>query len=379
MRRSELESRVAAASNGSTVTLEMVAKEAGVSPSTVSRILNGTARVREAKVRAVEAAIAKLRFMPNPVARSLAGGKSMSVGVVIQAIDSPFYGEALAAIEKGLLRASYSALFVSGHWREGDERRAIDHLVNRRVEGIILMNSCLSARELVHVSQSIPLVLTGRHVAGDRIYSLDVDSTPGARLATEYLVGQGHRRIAFISGPSDHLDSLQRYAGYKAALAAAEDRRGEEAGRGGRLLGCRWLRGDEPAARFGGEVHRRICRERPDCLRCDARIAPQGPGGAEGRLHRRLRRPADVVVHDPSAHDRPPFHQADRRRRGRGVDRPDRGAQAGRARCPLPRSRFASRRARCGAEVGRQRVAFDEIQLGSGSSRMQGARPRRSD
>ena len=221
MRRSELESRVAAASNGSAVTLEMVAKEAGVSPSTVSRILNGTARVREAKVRAVEAAIAKLRFMPNPVARSLAGGKSMSVGVVIQTIDSPFYGEALAAIEKGLMRASYSALFVSGHWREGDERRCIDHLVNRRVEGIILMNSCLAARELVHVSKSMPLVLTGRHVAGDRIYSLDVDSTPGARLATEYLIGQGHRRIAFISGPGDHLDSLQRYAGYKAALAAA--------------------------------------------------------------------------------------------------------------------------------------------------------------
>jgi LacI family transcriptional regulator len=221
MRRSELESRVAAASNGSTVTLEMVAREAGVSPSTVSRILNGTARVREAKVQAVEAAIAKLRFMPNPVARSLAGGKSMSIGVVIQAIDSPFYGEALAAIEKGLLRANYSALFVSGHWREGDERRCIDHLVSRRVEGIILMNSCLAAQELVHVSRNIPLVLTGRHVAGERIYSLDVDSTPGARLATDYLIGQGHRRIAFISGPADHLDSQQRYAGYKAALAAS--------------------------------------------------------------------------------------------------------------------------------------------------------------
>jgi LacI family transcriptional regulator len=228
MRRSELERRVSAASNGSTVTLEMVAKEAGVSPSTVSRILNGTARVREAKVRAVEAAIAKLQFMPNPVARSLAGGKSMSVGVVVQAIDSPFYGEALAAIEKGLLRAGYSALFVSGHWRESDERRAIDHLVGRRVEGIILMNSCLGAQELVRLSQSLPLVLTGRAVAGARICSLDVDSTPGARLATEFLIGQGHRRIACISGPEDHPDALQRLAGYRAALAAhriAFDRR----------------------------------------------------------------------------------------------------------------------------------------------------------
>ena len=221
MRRSDLERRVSAASSGSAVTLDMVAKEAGVSPSTVSRILNGTARVRESKVRAVEAAIAKLKFMPNPVARSLARGKSMNVGVVVQAIDSPFYGEALAAIEKGLLRANYSALFLSGHWREVDERRCIGHLVSRRAEGIILMNSCLADQELVHLSRSAPLVLTGRYVAGDRICSLDVDSTPGARLATEYLIGQGHRRIAFIAGPADHLDALQRLDGYKAALSAA--------------------------------------------------------------------------------------------------------------------------------------------------------------
>ena len=220
MRRSELERRVAAAKNGSTVTLEMVAREAGVSPSTVSRILNGTARVRDSKVRAVEAAIAKLQFMPNPVARSLAGGKSMSVGVVTQAIDSPFYGVSLAAIEKGLLRAKYSPLFVSGHWREGDERRCVDHLLSRRVEGIILLTSRLPDAELINLARSVPLVVTGRRVDGERVYCLDEDSTMGARLATDYLIGQGHRRIAFISGPPDHPDALQRLDGYKAALAA---------------------------------------------------------------------------------------------------------------------------------------------------------------
>jgi LacI family transcriptional regulator len=215
MRRAELERRLARESNGSTVTLEMVAKEAGVSPSTVSRILNGTARVRESKTRAVQAAISKLQFRPNPVARSLAGGKSMIIGVVIQAIDSPFYGEALAAIEKGLMRAHYSVLFVSGHWREADERRCIDHLLNRRVDGMILVTSCLPGQELLQLSRNTPLVLTGRDV---RLYALDVDSTPGARLAVDYLVGQGHRRIAFISGPANHPDALQRIDGYRAAL-----------------------------------------------------------------------------------------------------------------------------------------------------------------
>lgn len=221
MRRTDPRPAPPGASSGTAVTLEMVALEAGVSPSTVSRILNGTARVRDAKVRAVNAAVAKLQFKPNTVARALAGGKSMSIGVVTQAIDSPFYGAALAAIEKGLHRANYSALFVSGHWRDDDERRCIEHLVSRRVDGIILVTSCLPEAELQRLSRATPLVVTGRQVAGERIQCLDVDSTAGARLATDYLIGQGHRRIACISGPEDHPDAQQRLDGYRAALAAA--------------------------------------------------------------------------------------------------------------------------------------------------------------
>ena len=119
-----------------TVTLEMVAREAGVSASTVSRILNGTAQVRESKANAVRAAIVKLRFQPDPVARSLARGRSMTVGVITPALASPFYGEALSAIQSRLLQGNYSPLFMSGHWREADERRCIDHFLSRRVEGI---------------------------------------------------------------------------------------------------------------------------------------------------------------------------------------------------------------------------------------------------
>jgi LacI family transcriptional regulator len=221
MQRSERRRRRATNPKGPAVTLEMVAREAGVSPSTVSRILNGTARVRDTKARAVEAAIARLQFKPDPVARSLARGRSMSIGVVTQAIESPFYGEVLAAIEKGLIRASYSPLFVSGHWREADERRCVSHLLSRRVDGIILLTSCLPEEELVELSQTVPLVLTGRRVRAERIHCLDVDSTAGARLATTYLLEQGHRRIAFISGPGNHLDAIQRLNGYKSALAAA--------------------------------------------------------------------------------------------------------------------------------------------------------------
>jgi LacI family transcriptional regulator len=220
MRRSSSTTPVAETVADTGVTLSMVAREAGVSPSTVSRILNGTARVRESKVDAVRNAIAKLQFSPNAAARALAGGRSMSIGVVVQAIDGPFYGEALAGIEKGLMRSGYSALFVSGHWRTEDERRCVEHLLSRRVDGMILLTSCLPADELQKLSRSVPLVLTGRHVAGPRIHCLDVDSAPGAQLVTDYLVRLGHTRIACISGPADHPDAAQRLDGYRAALRA---------------------------------------------------------------------------------------------------------------------------------------------------------------
>lgn len=222
MQRSKRVRRRSVARAAPAVTLEMVAREARVSPSTVSRILNGTARVRDGKVRAVEAAIAKLQFIPNPVARSLARGKSMTVGVVTQAIASPFYGEALAAIEIGLLRAGYDALFVSAHWRDDHERSCVERLLARRVEGMILLTSSLPDQELLNLSHLVPLVITGRQVSGERLYCLDVSSTTGARLATDYLVGLGHRRIAMIAGAAGPPDASQRLEGYQAALAAAQ-------------------------------------------------------------------------------------------------------------------------------------------------------------
>ena len=106
----------------SRATLTMVAERAGVSPSTVSRILNGTAQVSEDKQALVKAVIEELGFRPDPAARSLAGGRTMSIGVLTQFIDSPYYGEALRGIEDELHKANYVPLFVSGHWNEVEEK-----------------------------------------------------------------------------------------------------------------------------------------------------------------------------------------------------------------------------------------------------------------
>lgn len=203
------------------VTLEMVAKAAGVSPSTVSRILNGTAVVSALKSQAVDRAISDLGFIPNPVARGLAGGRTLSIGVITQAIESPFYGMALSGIEHVLDTVGYSALYVSGHWDAKEESKCIDVLRSRRVDGIIVLSGRLSDQALKTCAKSIPVVVTGRSLNAVGLYSLNFDNFEGGRLATQHLIDLGHKQIAFIAGAPNHPDANERFRGYRAALDSA--------------------------------------------------------------------------------------------------------------------------------------------------------------
>ncbi len=203
------------------VTLEMVALAAGVSPSTVSRILNGTAGVRDDKKQAVDAAIATLGFVPNPVARGLAGGRTLSIGVITQAIDSPFYGAALRGIEDVLDPAGYSPLFVSGHWDADKEARCIEVLRSRRVDGIIVLTGRLSDQSLKACAKTLPVVVTGRTLKAPGLLALNFDNFEGGKLAVQHLIALGHKHIAFIAGAPQHPDSDERMRGYLSALESA--------------------------------------------------------------------------------------------------------------------------------------------------------------
>jgi LacI family transcriptional regulator len=213
--------RAAAASQTGVVTLQQVAERAGVSPSTVSRILNGTAVVSEDKQKAVADAIAELGFVPNPVARGLAGGRTFSVGVVTQALDSPFYGGALRGIEDTLQPAGYMPLFASGHWDATAEKQCMDLLRSRRVDGLIVLTGCMSDSVLQAAGRELPTVITGRALSSPGLFALHFDDEGGARMATEHLLGLGHRHIAMIGGDPLHPDSQARERGFRAALAAA--------------------------------------------------------------------------------------------------------------------------------------------------------------
>lgn len=213
--------RASAARAPSVVTLEMVAQAAGVSPSTVSRILNGSAVVSELKKKAVDQAVADLGFIPNPVARGLAGGRTLSVGVITQAIDSPFYGAALRGIEDELDPVGYSALFVSGHWNATIEAHCINVLRSRRVDGIIVLTGRLTDQALKLCAKSMPVVVTGRTLQAAGLVALNFNNFAGGQTATRHLIELGHRQIAFISGDAEQPDGIERLRGYRAALEAA--------------------------------------------------------------------------------------------------------------------------------------------------------------
>jgi LacI family transcriptional regulator, galactose operon repressor len=206
---------------GRSATLRMVAREAGVSASTVSRIINGTVNVSGGLKQAVEAAIEKFDYRPNAAARGLALGKTSTIGVVAQAIDSPFYAEGLRGIEACLRQRGYAPLFMSGNWRGEDEERCVRELIARGVDGIIVFAGRLSDAKLKSYAKEVPIVVTGRRVRAPGLFSLQIEDRQGAVIAVQHLIDVGHRKIAFIAGSEDHPDAVERFEGYKKSLQDA--------------------------------------------------------------------------------------------------------------------------------------------------------------
>lgn len=205
----------------STITVLDVAREAGVSPSTVSRILNGTARVTSDKRQAVEEAIRKLDFRPNLFARSLKTGTTMTVGILTQDVESPFYGRAMKGIEEGLAGTGYAPIIVSGHWNAAEEAERVRLLMARRIDGLVILTGHLDDRQIAEFARHQPIVVTGRQLDAPQVRAFAFDQEGGGYLATRHLLTLGHRSIAHIAGPADHTDATDRRAGYERALREA--------------------------------------------------------------------------------------------------------------------------------------------------------------
>ncbi|NTY01009.1 LacI family DNA-binding transcriptional regulator [Deinococcus sp. JMULE3] len=203
------------------VTIRDIAREAGVSISTVSRALNGQVPVAPDKLQRVLDATRRLRYEPNAAAQGLVRGRSMTVGVLTQDIASPFYSEVSRGIDAALAGSGYQPIFVNGHWAVQDEAAAITALTRRQVDALIVLGGRLSDGHLRDLHARLPLVVVGRRVPGLEAACLSVDNVQGAFLATTHLIQLGHRRIGHITGEQSQRDALDRLDGYRRALAAA--------------------------------------------------------------------------------------------------------------------------------------------------------------
>ncbi len=203
-------------------TIYEVSKLAGVSLATVSRVVNNSAKVRESTRVKVEAAMKELGFRPNAIARSLATNRTDTVGIVISELDGPFYGPMMTNIEAKFRAANIHALFTAGHSNEASEKNAIQFLLDRRVDALILHVESVTDGYLEQVAkEGVPIVVIGRQVDSEAVASIDLDNELGGYLAAKAVIASGHRDIAYISGPSWKLDASQRLAGHRRALAEA--------------------------------------------------------------------------------------------------------------------------------------------------------------
>ena len=196
-------------------TIMEVARAAGVSKSTVSRVLNGVPVSEEAR-RRVEAAINALNFNPNAQARGLSLRRNHLVGVVVPEIARIFYGEVLEGIESAVAETGFDMIVCSTRNRRGRELSLTKLLWSKRVDGLVLVTPReFSPRRLRVLEGEIPVVLVDG--VSDSFSSISVDNFAGGFIATEHLLKLGHRRIGLILGPLTK-ESQERLRGYRSAL-----------------------------------------------------------------------------------------------------------------------------------------------------------------
>lgn len=205
------------------VTIQEVARRAGVSTATVSRALAMPDRVTDATREAVFAAIRETGYTPNAAARNLRARTTKMVLVLLPGIGNSFFTPILNALEEVFSEAGYGVLI--GYTRQDRSRETHYARVIRagQVDGVLLVTGHLPRdEEFTHFPYTVPVSLLLSEMPGYGGLSVfDVENRAAARTMTEHLIGLGHRRIAHIAGPTLNPEANERMAGYREALAAA--------------------------------------------------------------------------------------------------------------------------------------------------------------
>ncbi len=200
-------------------TIKDVAKEAGVSIATTSRVMNNSPQTSKASVAAVKAAMVKLGYRPNANARALVNRSSNTIGVLVNDVSAPFFGTMVKAINIIASEQGKQLLIGCGYHDARAEKSAIDLLINSRCESLVVHSKGLSDEELVCLAKEIPgMVIINRVVPEIAARCIALDNHQGSYMATEYLISHGHKKIAYICSNHDIDDAHDRLSGYLSAL-----------------------------------------------------------------------------------------------------------------------------------------------------------------
>ncbi len=205
-------------------TLTDISNCTGVSITTVSRVLNGKSEQfrisRETEQKVLEA-VKKLKYRPNFLAQSLRKSTTYTLGLLIPSIDNPFFANIASAVIREALKYEYPVMVIDTHESVEEEKGAIDTLLGRNVDGIIMVPCTDDPEQLLKLNQIKPLVLIDRYFDNCELSYVATDNYKGAYEATRLLLMQGHRKIMCIQGTPRSITSRQRVKGFIEAMQSA--------------------------------------------------------------------------------------------------------------------------------------------------------------
>jgi len=196
-----------------------VAKAAGVHSSTVSRVINDNPNISKNTAKKVLSAIKKLDYTPNALARSLKTKKIQTLGMLIPDIANPFFAGLARGVEDTANQHGFNVILCNTDDQLEKEKTYLRLLEERRVEGLILATAKIRDKSVMELEKSqFPYILLSRNIKELQENSISIDDITGGYLATQYLIGLGHRNIGHITGPYNTTAALDRIKGYKKAL-----------------------------------------------------------------------------------------------------------------------------------------------------------------
>lgn len=205
-----------------TTTIRDVAKAAGVSPATVSRVLNGHEEVRADLRERVFAAVSALGYRRNGPARSLRSRATMVLGLIISDVTNQFFTSTVRGVEDVAQQAGYSVVLANADEDVAKETRYLEVAAAEQMAGVVLSPaSYTKTRVDVLTERGIPVVTIDRRLRGQDLDTVLINNYRAAFDATRHLVEQGCRRIGIVSGPAETTTGARRLAGYRAALRSA--------------------------------------------------------------------------------------------------------------------------------------------------------------